>query len=146
VAEDLGTWPPEQATVLLEVLQQAGLSPEARRTRDGVVVTVPEAESDEAHRQLVSNMDAIARAAKRPPATGSRRKPRAVLGADSSRDRDQRLGSERMLRLARPLGLLLIGLLLATVIRGPLTLPIIVFSVAGAIYLIGKQTQDGDGP
>jgi hypothetical protein len=144
LAEDLGTWPPEQATVLLEVLQQAGLSPEARRTRDGVLVTVPEEESDEAHRQLVSNMDAIARAAKRPPVSGPRRKPRPVLGAGSEQER--KLGSGRMLRLARPLGLLLVGLLLAGVMRGPATLPIIVFTVAGAIYLIGKQTQDGDDP
>jgi hypothetical protein len=41
VAADLGTWPAEQATVLLEVLHTAGLHPEARRGRDGVHVTRP---------------------------------------------------------------------------------------------------------
>jgi lipase chaperone LimK len=39
VAEELGTWPAEQATVLLEVLQQAGLNPTATRTREGILVT-----------------------------------------------------------------------------------------------------------
>ena len=153
MAEELGTWPPEQATVLLEVLQKAGLSPQAKRTRDGVLVTVSAEESDEAHRQLVANMDTIARAARqqRPagPRSGSRR-PRAVKGADNqdAGDRQRALASERMNRLARPIGIALIALLLLVTVgaRSPF---IAILVLAAVIYFIGRRAQqrgDGDGP
>jgi hypothetical protein len=64
VAKDLGTWPPEQATVLVQVLQRANLTPEAKRTRDGILVTVPDDQADVAVRALADNMDAIADAAR----------------------------------------------------------------------------------
>ncbi len=151
MAEELGTWPAEQATVLLEVLQKAGLSPQAKRTRDGVVVTVSDDESDEAHRQLVANMDTIARAARQPkpsgPRTGSRR-PRAVKGADNkdSSDRQRELSSERMTKLARPIGIALIALLvLFTFGRGvPIIVPLL--AVGALVYFLGKRAQDrGEG-
>lgn len=152
MAEELGTWPAEQATVLLEVLQKAGLSPQAKRTREGVLVTVSDDESDEAHRQLVANMDAIARAARQPkpsgPRTGSRR-PRPVKGADNpdSSDRQRQLASEKMTRLARPLGLALIALLVfgAAGLRNPV---IAVIAVGAVVYVLGKRAQargDEDG-
>jgi Flp pilus assembly protein TadB len=153
VAEELGTWPPEQATVLLEVLQKAGLSPQAKRTRDGVVVTVSEDESDEAHRQLVANMDTIARAARqqRPsgPRTGSRR-PRAVKGADNqdSSDRQRALASERMNKLARPIGIALVALLVLLVV-GRFNAILAIMAVGALVYVIGKRAQergDGDSP
>lgn len=158
MAEELGTWPPEQATVLLEVLQKAGLKPQAKRTREGVVVTVSDEESDEAHRQLVANMDAIARAARQPrpsgPRTGSRR-PRPVKGADNpdTGDRHRQLSSERMTRLARPIGITLVVLLLLTLLGGNLIVflanPIVaILLVGGAVYILGKRAQargDGDG-
>ncbi len=134
MAEDLGSWPPEQATVLLEALTKAGLSPKAKRTRQGVVVTVSDDEADQAHRTLVANMDAIARAARpAPPARGRRQTPPA---RESSAERP--LTSQRLTTLARPLGVLIVGLMLAAVIP-PLRLPIVVFTVAAMIYLIGKQ-------
>lgn len=147
MAADLGTWPPEQATVLLEALQEAGLKPEARRTRDGVQVTVADDETDRAHQTLVANMDRIARAA-RPPA-GQERPRRRARPSTTPRQRSNTaestpLTSERLQRLARPLGLLVVGLLLATIIR-PLALPIVVFTVAGVVYLLGRQTQGEDG-
>jgi hypothetical protein len=141
VAEDLGTWPPEQATVLVDALQQAGLAPEAKRTREGILVTVPDEQSDEAHRTLVANMDAIARAA-RPhaaPGGGRRRRPRPAPQRQAApEEADGALASERMLRLARPLGLLLVVLLLAW-IRVPVI--VIVLAVAVVVYLLGKQAQ-----
>lgn len=152
MAEELGTWPPEQATVLLEVLQKAGLSPQAKRTRDGIIVTVSEDESDEAHRQLVANMDAIARAARqsRPsgPRSGSRR-PRAVKGADhqDGNDRQRALASERMTRLVRPIGIALVALLVITTV-GRINPLLAILAVGGLVYLIGKRAQargDGDG-
>jgi hypothetical protein len=146
VAGDLGPWPPEQATVLVDVLQRAGLTPEAKRTREGIQVRVPEDQADQAHQILVANMDVIAQAARATPERGARRKTRP--GRSERRDGSESgppLASERLLRLARPLGLLIIGLFLAMVLRGPLTLPLIIFTVAGVIYLLGKQTQrDGD--
>jgi hypothetical protein len=78
VAADLGTWPAEQATVLLEVLHTAGLHPEARRGRDGVHVTVPDDEGDRAHATLVAHMDTIAKAAR--PASARKVQPRAECG------------------------------------------------------------------
>lgn len=131
--------------VLLEVLQSAGLSPDAKRTREGILVTVPDEESDEAHRQLVANMDAIARAAKQPrPSPGARRRPRPVKGADHPEQKDPRqLASERMLRLAKPLGVLLIALILMSIVRNPL----IVAAIVGVlIYLLGRRAQQQDGP
>jgi hypothetical protein len=150
VAEDLGTWPPEQAMVLVEVLQGAGLTPDAKRTRDGVRVSVPAEESDDAHRQLVEHMDDIARAAKqpRPPSTGARRRPRPVKGADNPQPKDpQQLASERMLRIAKPLGLLLVALLLFAVLRNPL---VVAVALGALIYILGRRAQQrgedgGDG-
>jgi hypothetical protein len=145
VAGDLGPWPPEQATVLVDVLQRAGLTPEAKRTREGIQVRVPEEQADQAHQILVANMDVIAQAARTTQERGARRKARAGRSEPrEDRGSSTPLASERLLRLARPLGLLIVGLTLAMLVR-PLTLPLIVFTVAGVIYLLGKQTQrDGD--
>jgi hypothetical protein len=146
VAEDLGTWPAEQATVLLEVLQKAGLSPEAKRTREGIAVSVPDDQGDEAHRTLVANMDTIAQAA-RPAGTprqrraaresaGTKRGPRTAAGGAP-------MPTERLQRLVRPLGLLIVGLLLLTFVRSPL---VIVVAIAVLVYVLGKQAQQrGDG-
>jgi len=148
VAEDMGTWPPEQATVLLEVLTEAGLAPEAKRTREGVLVTVPDEQSDEAHRQLVANMDRIASAARQPKgAAGRSRRPRPVKGADHQPPKDpQQQAAERLQRVARPVGLLLIALLILVTL-GPRN-PVVAFIVLGVvIYIIGKRAQQqGGGP
>lgn len=149
MAEDLGAWPPEQATVLLETLNRAGLTPQAKRTREGITVTVPDDQADEAQRQLVANMDAIARAARaepKPPRRRSRRGTEHHPSAGGRSDADERpLTSQRMLRIARPLSLVLVGLLLATVVSGPLRLLVVVATVAGIVYLSGRQAQrDGD--
>lgn len=149
MAEDLGAWPPEQATVLLEALKKAGLSPEAKRTREGIAVTVPDEQAEEAQRQLVANMDAIASAARADPARPQRRKERKqpTSGSYGRRVSDpdrQPLTSERMTRMARPLSLVLIGLLLAAMVPG-LRLLVVVATVAGVVYLIGKQAQRDRG-
>lgn len=150
MAEDLGTWPPEQATVLLDVLQKAGIDAKAKRTREGVLVTVQDDQADDAHRTLVSNMDAIAKAARSasPPrgrpkkAATERRGPRVPTPSSSSSGGD---GTSRFGSLSRPLIILIIGLVLATLIRG-LMVPILVFTLAAVIYTLGKQTQaDDDG-
>lgn len=151
VAEELGTWAPEQATVLLDVLQKAGLSAQARRVKGGVVVTVPDSEADEANRQLVANMDTIANAARRQkPSPPRGRKPRPVKGADNPAPQNaQQLASERLKRIAVPVALILVAVLvLGTVGRfQPL---VAVGLVAVAIYVIGRRAQrrgDGDsGP
>jgi hypothetical protein len=142
VAEDLGTWPPEQARVLLDALQQAGLSPKARRTREGISVTVEDAEADEAHRTLVANMDAIAQAAR-----GSQQQRRAKTrssGPQGAPSDKRPLASERFGSLSRPLMILVIGAILALLIA-PLRLPIMIFTIAALVYVLGKQVQDGDG-
>jgi hypothetical protein len=137
VAEDLGTWPPEQATVLLDALAKAGLSPRAKRTRHGVVVTVDDDQAADAHRTLLDNMDAIARAARK-PAAGPRRQARSAgAGAEGPRP----LTSQRLTGMARPLGILLLGLLVATIVP-PLRLPVIVFTVAALVYVLGRQSPD----
>ncbi len=146
MAEDLGPWPPAQATVLLEVLKKAGLDPDAKRTREGIQVTVPDEQADDAHRILVANMDEIAQAA-RTPAKGRGSRP------SESRSRAQRaprptsessLPTERLTRLARPLGLLIV-LLLVVGLAGPLRLPLLVIGVGALIYFIGKQAQRENG-
>lgn len=147
MAEDLGTWPPEQATVLLDVLQKAGIDAKAKRTREGVLVTVQDDQADDAHRTLVSNMDAIAKAARsaspprgRPKKAATERRGPRVPTPSSSPDGSPRFGS-----LSRPLIILIIGLVLATLIRG-LMVPILVFTLAAVIYTLGKQTRaDDDG-
>ncbi len=145
MAEELGTWPAEQATVLLEVLQQAGLHPSAKRTRDGILVVVPDDESDEAHRQLVTNMDTIARAA-RPPAGPRGRKIRPVKGADGDPRPTGTLASERMLGAGRPLILVLVALLAlgAIGLRNPV---LAILSIGALVYVLGKRAQErGDDP
>jgi hypothetical protein len=147
VAEDLGTWPPEQATVLLEVLGEAGLTPDAKRTREGILVTVPDDQSDEAHRQLVSHMDRIARAARQPRGQGPRggaRRPRPVKGADPTPSSGPSGPGNPADRAMRPLGLVLLGLvLLLTVGR---IYPVAAFIGLGVlVYLIGKRIQQQGG-
>lgn len=146
MAEDLGTWPPEQATVLLEVLGEAGLSPDAKRTRDGILVTVPDEQSDQAHRQLVANMDRIAQAARQPrgqAGKGGTRRPRAVKGADPSPSSSSGSGGQGE-RGMRPLGLILVGLLLLLVVGR--IYPVAAFVGLGVlVYLIGKRVQQQGG-
>lgn len=104
MAADLGTWPAEQATVLLEVLQAGGLHPDARRVRGEVHVTVPPDEGDAAHATLVANMDRIAQAARparpsggRPKGTkgGGRGKLRAIDGGRSGTPKGGQNGGKR---------------------------------------------------
>jgi len=146
VAKDLGTWPPEQATVLIQVLQRASLSPEAKRTREGIVVTVPDDQADVAVRALADNMDAIADAA-RSRAEARRRRAREVRGDTPGRTKGvgaTQLPTERLRGMARPLAILLVGLLvLSTVARVSPVLALI--GVGVGIYLLGRRTQDGDG-
>jgi len=146
VAKDLGTWPPEQATVLVQVLQRANLSPDARRTREGILVTVPDDQADVAVRALADNMDAIADAA-RSRAEARRRRSREARqgerGGPSASSAPQ-LTSERLLGLARPVALLLVGLLvLSSVARVSPVLALV--GVGVGIYLLGRKVQDGDG-
>jgi hypothetical protein len=135
--------------VLLDVLQRAGLTPEAKRGRDGVHVRVPDEQGDQAHQILVANMDVIAQAARNTPDRSARRKARPRRAEQPSRPgggEPPSLASERLLRSGRPLVLLLIGLMLAALIP-PLRLVLIVGTVAAVIYVLGKQTQrDGDDP
>jgi hypothetical protein len=142
VAEDLGTWSPEQARVLLEALTKAGLSPKAKRTRDGIQVTVEDAEADDAHRTLVANMDAIARAARSPQQPRKRTRPAARQQPERG---DRPLTSQRFGALSRPLIILVLGVFLAMLIA-PLRIPIIIFTIAALVYVLGRQAQDGDGP
>ena len=148
MAKDLGTWPAEQATVLVQVLQRANLTPDARRTRDGIVVTVPDEQADTAVRALADNMDAIADAARSRAearrrrareSTGRTARPKGTTGAD-------RLPTERLLGAARPIALLLVALLvLSTAARISPVLALV--GVGVGIYLLGRRTQDGqDGP
>jgi hypothetical protein len=144
VAKDLGTWPPEQATVLVQVLQRANLTPEAKRTRDGILVTVPDDQADVAVRALADNMDAIADAA-RSRAEARRRRareggPRTPRG--TGRSSEPQLTSERLRGAARPIAIVLVGLLvLSTVARVSPLLALI--GVGIGIYLLGRRVQDG---
>jgi biopolymer transport protein ExbB/TolQ len=144
VAKDLGTWPPEQATVLVQVLQRANLTPEAKRTRDGILVTVPDDQADVAVRALADNMDAIADAA-RSRAEARRRRARSAdarTTRDTGRSGESPLTSERLRGAARPIAILLVGLLvLSTVARVSPLLALI--GVGIGIYLLGRRVQDG---
>lgn len=151
MAEDLGTWPPEQATVLLEVLQKAGLTPQAKRAKGGITVTVPDDQSDEAHRQLVANMDTIANAARRPrPAQPPRgRRPRPVKGADNTPERNsEQLASQRLRRIALIVAVIVITLIVLRFLA-PINPILAVGAVGALIYFLGRraQRQGGDeGP
>ena len=144
VAKDLGTWPPEQATVLVQVLQRANLTPDAKRTREGILVTVPDDQADVAVRALADNMDAIADAA-RSRAEARRRRAReagARTARESGRSGDPQLTTERLRGAARPIAILLVGLLvLSTVARVSPLLALI--GVGVGIYLLGRRAQDG---
>lgn len=148
MAGDLGSWPPTQATVLLEVLKKAGLEPEASRTRDGIQVTVPDGQIDDANRILVANMDEIAQAARTPAAGRRRARPAQPTGRQQrpSRDSSERpLPTQRLTRLGRPLGLFLVLLMVTLIAPVGLRIPLLVFGVAAIVYLIGKQAQREDG-
>jgi hypothetical protein len=146
VAKDLGTWPAEQATVLVQVLQRARLNPTARRTKEGIVITVPDEEGAIAMREMTDNMEAIADAA-RSRSEARRRRSReqrsGARGATSGAERPT-LTSERLLGAARPLVILLVSLLvLSTVARISPVLALV--GVGVGVYLLGKRTQDGQG-
>ena len=140
MAKDLGTWSESQATVLVNVLQRARLDPDARRTRAGIVVTVPDDQADRAVRTLAENMDAIADAA-RPSARAQRaRREQAQRAHPSQRP----LATERLMSVARPIALLIVAVLvLGSVARfSPLAA---IVGIGVVVYLLGRRTQrDGD--
>jgi len=143
VAKDLGTWPPEQATVLVQVLQRASLTPDAKRTKAGILVTVPDEQADVAVRALADNMDAIADAA-RSRTEARRRRTQESRGRSSTTPSQGRLPSERLTGAARPIAILLVSLLvLSTIARVSPLLALI--GVGVAVYLLGKKAQDGMG-
>ena len=146
VAKDLGTWPPEQATILVQVLQRAKVHPETKRTREGIVVTVPDEQADIAVRALTDNMDAIADAARSRAEARRRREreQRGRSGRETGRSGEPQLTSERMRGAARPLVILLVGLLvLSSVARVSPLLALV--GVGVGVYLLGRRVQDGQG-
>jgi hypothetical protein len=164
VAADLGTWPAEQATVLLEVLHTAGLHPEARRGRDGVHVTVPDAEGDRAHATLVAQMDTIAKAARPggssrggrrlravedPPGAGAKRKGAARKSGKSRRDQRTSGGSGGRRtgggsrRLGQPAALIGAGFLVAVVLGPPTATFVLAVSFGAAVWLLGRRSDGG---
>lgn len=167
MAADLGTWPAEQATVLLEVLHTAGLHPEARRGRDGVHVTVPDAEGDRAHATLVAQMDTIARAARPggntrggrrlravedPPGTGPKRKgtPRKPRKARKARGDRRTPGSSSVrpadggsARFGQPAILLGTGFLVAVVLGPPTATFVLAVTFGATVWLLGRRASDG---
>jgi hypothetical protein len=142
VAKDLGTWPPAQATVLVQVLQRARLTPDAKRTKAGIVVTVPDEQADQAVRVLADNMDAIADAARAAVPSLRAQRERARRSHPSQRP----LATERLLSIARPLSMVLLAVLvLGSVAR---LSPLLALAGIGAVvYLLGRRAQQdgGDG-
>jgi hypothetical protein len=146
VAKDLGTWPAEQATVLVQVLQRARLNPSARRTKEGIVITVPDEEGAVAMREMTDNMETIADAARSRSEARRRRsrEQRTRTSSATSGAGRPALTSERLLGVARPLVILLVSLLvLSTVARISPVLALI--GVGVGVYLLGRRTQDGQG-
>ncbi|MFA9445704.1 hypothetical protein [Egicoccus sp. AB-alg6-2] len=151
MASDLGAWPAEQASVLLEVLQRDGLTPEAKRTREGIHVLVPDGQSDQAHQVLAANMDVIARAAR--PGGGTARgrrgrrktdptpRPASRGGSRRHEEASPRLASERLMRAGPAIALFLVALLVAGFLPG-LAFPILVIGAFVGIWLLGKRTMD----
>ena len=141
MAVDLGTWQPSQATVLVQVLRRAGLSPDAKRTRAGILVTVPDDEGDRAHRALAANMDAIADAARSAAPT---MRPRRPSGAAHPSERP--LTTERLLAAARPIALVLLGVLVLGAV-GRFSPLLAIVGVGVGVYLLGRRAQArGDDP
>lgn len=160
MAADLGTWPSEQATVLLEVLQAGGLHPDARRVRGEVHVTVPDEEGDKAHATLVANMDRIAQAARpadpgRSRGAGGSRKLRAIEGGRSGG------GSRREPRRRSPsssrgggaadqgrttvVAIAIVGFGTAVLMAAggaPPTLPLVLMTGA-LVWVLGKRAERG---
>ena len=150
MAEDLGTWPAEQATVLVDALQKAGITPTARRTREGVEITVEDEQADQAHATLVANMDAIARAARSPVSeSGRRRRGRTppVRGDEQAKPPDRPLTAQRLVRFGRPLAILVAGLMIAAVMPPPIRFVVLIATVAAMVWLLGRETdhEDPDG-
>jgi hypothetical protein len=158
VAADLGTWPAEQATVLLEVLHTAGLHPEARRGRDGVHVTVPDDEGDRAHATLVAQMDTIAKAAR--PASSSRgRRLRAVEDPPGTKPKDRKRsrparkpaasGRKRQTsgtasqarRFGRPAAVATVGFVAAVIIGGSTATFVLAVTAGALVWMLGKQAS-----
>ena len=132
--------------MLVQVLQRANLTPDARRTREGIVVTVPDAQADVAVRALADNMDTIADAARSRTEARRRRarEARTVAHPGPGRATDGQLPTERLRAMARPIALLLVGLLvLSTVARVSPVLALL--GVGVGIYLLGRRVQDGEG-
>jgi hypothetical protein len=159
VAADLGTWPAEQATVLLEVLHTAGLHPEARRSREGVHVSVPDDEGDRANATLVAQMDTIARAARPaappkgrrlravedPPGSGSGRRKAAGSGRPGRGDRkpQRRATHGQAASFGRPVALLGAAFVAAVILGPPLSFFVLAVTVGVVVWLVGKQIERG---
>jgi hypothetical protein len=112
----------------------------------GILVTVPEDQADVAVRALADNMDAIADAA-RSRTEARRRRARETRGRQPKSQglpAEGALTSERLRSAARPIVMLLVGLLvLSTVARVSPVLALV--GVGVGVYLLGRRTQEGDG-
>ena len=124
----------------------AELSQMVGRGAGHVTITTIPGQADVAVRALADNMDAIADAA-RSRAEARRRRARETRTRDSrgsGPSPDGQLTSERLRGIARPIAILLVGLLvLSTVARISPVLALV--GVGIGIYLLGRRAQDGDG-
>lgn len=136
--EDLGSWPPAQATTLVKVLRKSGVSPETSQDGATVRVTVPDEQAEAANAAIAANMDTIAKAARQAnearQAAAERRKAKA--------DRQPPLVMERFARMGPIVGLLLVAFLVVAIVPGPLKTLFGIVAVVGVLWLAGR---DSDG-
>lgn len=139
MAEDLGSWPPAQATTLVKVLRKAGVSPSTARDGATVRVTVPEEHADAANAAIAANMDTIARAARE----ANDRRREVAARKRTKADRPKPLVMERFARLGPLVGLLLVGVLVIAVVPPGARTIVSVVAVVGVLWVAGSS---GEGP
>ena len=106
-------------------------------------MTVPDDQADVAVRTLAENMDAIADAARSRTEARRRRAREAKQAGAARRGEGATLPTERLLGAARPIALLLVGLLVLSAVARISPLLALV-GVGLGVYLLGRR-QEGDG-
>lgn len=136
--EELGTWTPAQAEVLVRALERAGIRVETAVKGARRQVTVPASDAPRASRVMQDAMDDIAAAADRAPA----RAPRWYEMDDD--EEGQPLLMERLRSWGGWLVVLVSALMVAIYVPGPTWFRIVVIALVVAAIGLAAMRKGGD--
>lgn len=142
---DLGTWPNEQAEVLVRVLRDQGVDAAVDAEGARARVTVEAAHASRATTVMSAAMDQLAAAARRPasPHADDSHVTSAAEPTADDHEEGPPLVMERFRRMAPVIGVLVATMMVALMVPGWFKIVAIVVAVAGYVLLRVGGSADG---